>query len=103
MSSEWDQRQLCPDGGCLGVIGPDGACKVCGRAMPGWGEERARGTRSPEDVAEAERQDEARVDRDDATAGDDFDDRELCPDGACVGVIGDDGRCKRCRTPRAAP
>ena len=21
---EWDQRQLCPDGTCIGVIGPDG-------------------------------------------------------------------------------
>ena len=25
--------------------------------------------------------------------------RELCPDGACVGVIGPDGRCKECGTP----
>ena len=28
---EWDQRQLCPDGACIGVIGPDGRCKVCGK------------------------------------------------------------------------
>ena len=24
-------RKLCPDGSCVGVIGPDGICKVCGR------------------------------------------------------------------------
>jgi hypothetical protein len=24
--------------------------------------------------------------------------RRLCPDGACVGVIGDDGKCKECGT-----
>ncbi len=25
-------RKLCPDGSCIGVIGPDGRCKECGRA-----------------------------------------------------------------------
>jgi hypothetical protein len=25
-------RKLCPDGSCVGVIGADGKCKVCGRA-----------------------------------------------------------------------
>lgn len=25
-------RRLCPDGSCIGVIGPDGRCKVCGQA-----------------------------------------------------------------------
>jgi hypothetical protein len=24
-------RGLCPDGSCVGVLGPDGRCKVCGR------------------------------------------------------------------------
>ena len=27
-----DDRRLCPDGGCVGLIGADGRCKVCGRA-----------------------------------------------------------------------
>jgi hypothetical protein len=44
---EWDQRQLCSDGGCIGVIGPDGTCKVCGRAAPNWGDERTRGLLDP--------------------------------------------------------
>jgi hypothetical protein len=46
---EWDQRQLCPDGGCVGVIGPDGTCKVCGRAAQNWGDERKRGLIEPAD------------------------------------------------------
>ena len=25
-----DERELCPDGGCVGVVGVDGRCKVCG-------------------------------------------------------------------------
>ena len=44
---EWDQRQLCPDGGCVGVIGPDGTCRVCGRAALNWGDERKRGLIDP--------------------------------------------------------
>src|SRR5437868_1309576 len=26
------KRRLCPDGACIGVIGDDGRCRVCGRA-----------------------------------------------------------------------
>jgi len=28
---EWSGRRLCSDGNCIGVIGPDGRCKECGR------------------------------------------------------------------------
>lgn len=28
---EWAERKVCPDGACIGVIGDDGRCKVCGR------------------------------------------------------------------------
>jgi hypothetical protein len=27
-----ERRQLCPDEACIGIIAPDGRCKVCGRA-----------------------------------------------------------------------
>jgi hypothetical protein len=30
-----DDRQLCPDGGCTGLIGDDGTCRVCGRRAEG--------------------------------------------------------------------
>jgi hypothetical protein len=91
--AEWDQRQLCPDGNCIGVIGQDGTCKVCGRAAPGWGSERTRGLR---DEAEADRELEKAKTVAEPTGPDDFDSRALCPDGNCIGVIGDDGRCKVC-------
>jgi hypothetical protein len=51
---EWDQRQLCPDGGCVGVIGPDGTCKACGRAAQNWGDERKRGLIDPPDESDDE-------------------------------------------------
>jgi hypothetical protein len=28
---DWDERVLCSDGDCIGVIGPDGRCKECGK------------------------------------------------------------------------
>jgi hypothetical protein len=30
---EWGRRKLCPDESCIGVIGPDGRCKECGRSL----------------------------------------------------------------------
>ena len=129
---EWDQRQLCPDGACVGVIGPDGTCKVCGRAAPNWGDERTRGLIDPPDEDDDEDEDdddELAADVGDGHDDDDDDDehdddehdpdnagkgggdaerspgasapigwssRQLCPDGACIGVIGPDGRCKVC-------
>jgi hypothetical protein len=118
---EWDQRQLCPDGACIGVIGPDGTCKACGRAAPNWGDERKRGLLDPPDETDddededeedddlaGEDEDEDEDDEDDelaaasehavaaATPRSDWTARQLCPDGACIGVIDADGRCKVC-------
>lgn len=87
------RRRLCPDGACVGVIGPDGKCSECGRAAsgePAPDEAVATGT-DDEAVAEA-----APIANDDGA----FDpNRRLCSDDTCVGVIGDDGRCKVCGKP----
>lgn len=136
---EWDQRQLCPDGACIGVIGPDGTCKVCGHAAPNWGDERTRGLLEAEEDGDEEADDdladgdEGDADDEDGDEGEDEGDgdegedegnkdgdddelaaaperaattsrggwtaRQLCPDGACIGVIGADGRCKVCGRP----
>ena len=96
--TDWDQRQLCPDGGCVGVIGADGTCKVCGRAAPNWGDERNRGlvTPSPDDEDDDDDLDDEEAAADDAEHGGEWEQRKLCPDDACIGVIGDDGACKVC-------
>lgn len=96
--TEWDHRELCPDGACVGLIGPDGTCKVCGRVAQGWGDERKRG------LARADSADGTTEDTPDdpiapaapARLGDGWTGRDLCPDGACIGVIGEDGRCRVC-------
>lgn len=81
MTFETGNRELCPDDGCVGLIGPDGRCKECGTVGDSaHTHSRLRGMR---------------LDGDDEPAADD-DDRELCPDGGCIGLIGPDGRCKEC-------
>lgn len=108
--SEWDQRQLCPDGTCVGVIGPDGTCKVCGRVAPDWGDERRRGLVPSDEDARSEGGGRGAADQDEilpstpAMIGEalEWHRRRLCSDGACIGVIGPDGRCKICHKPAAS-
>src|SRR5262245_8887150 len=96
------QRRLCPDGGCIGVIGSDGRCRVCGRAASG-----GSSAATPEGFVPVEDRDEdADQDAEEkneeespvaAAASGNFDPkRRLCPDGECLGVIGADGVCNVC-------
>ena len=99
-----DDRELCPDGACVGVIGPGGRCKECGAAAP----ERPAGaprpavpaSGPPAASAAAAGTGEAAAPVGEALEVEGEEDRELCPDGACIGLIGPDGRCKVCGTPR---
>lgn len=97
---DFANRQLCPDGACIGVLDASGICKVCGqrgaaapggpfRADPGDGDDVLE--EKVEVVAVA-------MEGDDGGAFDPS--RELCPDGACIGVIGANGRCKVCGKPK---
>jgi hypothetical protein len=87
-------RRLCPDGSCVGLIGPDGRCRVCGTAAGPVGQGAA---------AEADLGFEPEVNDGPiggaVPVGEDggFDPRRrLCDDGACVGVIAADGKCNVC-------
>jgi hypothetical protein len=86
--SDWENRRLCPDGNCIGVIGKDGFCRECG--MPGG---------EPAEIVQIKPGD-SHIAADSADTGiesePDWEDRKLCPDGSCIGVIGPDGRCKEC-------
>jgi len=79
------ERELCPDGNCTGLLGSDGRCKVCGLSLDG---------REPARVATSS--DEPAYSAASEPAGEDDDDRQLCPDGNCLGLIGSDGKCKVC-------
>jgi hypothetical protein len=104
------KRRLCPDGSCVGVVGDDGRCRVCGRDAGGA---KSAAASSPVAAAAAAADDTAFDSVSDDDAGDDalaadaaepgaptFDAaRRLCSDGSCVGVIGGDGKCNVCGQP----
>ena len=87
-TTTWEERRLCDDGGCTGLIGNDGLCRTCGRASQFWGDERRRGMKDDDDEAPAP--------ADGGPGAADDDDRDLCPDGGCTGLLDDTGRCKVC-------
>ncbi len=99
---EWEQRVLCSDGNCIGVIGPDGRCKECGKEYEGSladGPISENGGSSATDSSlEEEDPSPAEVPSEESEY-DDWQDRVLCSDGNCIGVIGPDGRCKECGKP----
>jgi hypothetical protein len=108
---DWDNRVLCSDGNCIGIIGPDGNCKECGKAYEGklpWGKESGNFGHAPEESydSDARGESEETVEDADTDSGDeknpddnDWGNRKLCSDGNCIGVIGPDGRCKECGKP----
>ena len=95
---DYRRRRLCPDGSCVGIIGPDGRCGECGAEDPagppaGLGPEAFGGGCAADDAGDEAAADAAPA----APAEGGFDpNRTLCPDGACIGVIGADGRCGVC-------
>ena len=102
--SDWNNRVLCSDGSCIGVIGSDGCCKECGK--------KYEGDLPVQNLSETEDQTEAQEEVDsslakteidevaDAPVDDEWENRVLCSDGTCIGVIGSDGKCKECGKPR---
>lgn len=91
------ERELCPDGTCIGVIGPDGCCKECGAVSPSETQDpRKRGLRDEEEVEEELEEKRIAGAIDPPPEG--FQERRLCPDGSCIGVIGEDGLCRECGT-----
>lgn len=92
-----DDRELCIDGACVGLVGPDGRCKVCGlAAREGTPYREAPATPPDELVPGADVELVSAPTAPTAPTGDDWEDRRLCADGACIGVLGADGRCTTC-------
>ncbi len=97
----WENRRLCVDENCIGVIGPDGLCKECGK--PGGGTVPAP-TPPPETaplVSASPGVESPPAPSAAPGSGDSWDDRRLCSDESCIGVIGPDGRCTECGKPYA--
>ena len=104
---DWDNRILCSDGNCIGVIGPDGHCKECGQKYEGTLPETIVADKESRSEEEDELRSGADIDAQpsegttllEETEADDWTNRQLCSDGNCIGVIGPDGRGKECGKP----
>jgi hypothetical protein len=107
--TDWDNRILCSDGSCIGVIGPDGHCKECGKKYEGTLPETVASDKESQSPMEDESranaaydsqpQPSADITSEEETQSDDWANRQLCSDGNCIGVIGPDGRCTECGKP----
>jgi hypothetical protein len=94
---DWEKRILCSDEGCIGVIGPDGRCKECGKPYKGsLPEAKTEETDAAPIEDEPQKESAAAPDQ---RFDDDWESRTLCSDESCIGVIGPDGRCKECGKP----
>ena len=102
---EWEQRILCSDESCIGVIGPDGRCKECGLPYAG-SFDAANEENVSSDFEEADPEDEISEEPEISEGYDaetltdlEWEQRTLCSDESCIGVIGPDGICKECGKP----
>ena len=102
---EWQQRTLCRDESCIGVIGPDGRCKECGQPYEGSFDSTKMKFDAP-DVEATDPEEEIDVEPEELEESDaepssdlEWEQRTLCSDESCIGVIGPDGRCKECGKP----
>jgi len=94
-NEDWEKRILCSDESCIGTVGPDGKCKECGKVYEGvLPEGHATPVAPPEPAEES-----VAAPAEEPVSDDDWDQRVLCSDGACIGVIGPDGKCKECGKP----
>ena len=82
-----ENRELCPDGRCVGIMGADGHCGTCGAPRSG---SRAAAERLPDPGPPRAAQAESAAEAFDPDA------RILCWDDRCVGILGPDGRCGTC-------
>ncbi|MCU0661638.1 MAG: hypothetical protein MUC50_04850 [Myxococcota bacterium] len=85
-----ESRVLCEDDACIGVIGPMRACGTCGRPYSGLPQSSNSTTIELSSVTRL-------IDYEsEAQADPDIDERVLCSDDACIGIIGPLGRCGTC-------
>jgi hypothetical protein len=95
-------RRLCPDGSCIGVIGSDGRCRVCGRSAGGAKDEAPpagfvpAGIEDEDGDGNGDGNEKVEAKAAVGAAGGFDPKRRLCPDGSCLGVIGADGVCNVC-------
>ena len=100
-NEDWDKRVLCSDGACIGVIGLDGKCTECGKTYDGVKSAPCASDVPGEADFPSKKQDTGNESSYGGSVTDEeWDKRVLCSDGACIGVIGLDGKCTECGKPQ---
>jgi curved DNA-binding protein CbpA len=84
--TDWEHRTLCGDGSCIGILNKAGRCKECGRTL-----EEAK-----KDAKTKVHEEKEKTKPDDEAKPIDWENRTLCSDGTCIGIIGSNGRCTEC-------
>ncbi|MFH0901348.1 MAG: hypothetical protein V2A73_12035 [Pseudomonadota bacterium] len=102
-NSDFESRRLCPDGSCVGLLDAGGRCRACGVRWEGQSETAGSGTDAASDSGNWNPDDEhessiptTRDEEGDGSIPGEWEARRLCSDGACIGVLGPDGRCREC-------
>jgi len=107
---DWENRALCIDESCIGTIGLNGRCSVCGKPLDSMDAadiqyQEAQVDNSvfeDEPPVEIHNKDEVvemvEADEDETIFSSDmqWENRTLCSDESCIGAIGPDGKCKEC-------
>ncbi len=99
MNSEFDleSRVLCDDDTCIGLVGTDGKCKVCGRQYQGGDKlpafEKSENSNEPHND---ERQNNEDYIENENTDENETDERIMCSDDMCIGVVNTEGICGTC-------
>lgn len=109
---EWEQRTLCSDESCIGTIGKDGVCRECGKKYEGTLPDFVNVEPESQNGGDAIKEDPAGELTEPAVAtppdtgdtvadnaDDEWENRILCSDESCIGVIGPDNCCKECGKP----
>ena len=103
---EWEQRTLCSDESCIGVIeeGPSDGVKeeaAMENMEASETEEELEEYETEEELEEYETEEELEDFEENGQEDLDleWEQRTLCSDESCIGVIGPDGRCKECGKP----
>ncbi len=95
-----EDRVLCSDEACIGLVGTDGKCKECGLRYDGA--DPLPGTPSDDlskPAAESESSEDDSTPESCPDTGCDPDERVCCIDESCIGIIGAGGKCGTCGKP----
>jgi hypothetical protein len=99
---DWENRRPCSDESCIGTIGSDNRCRVCGlldSITPADSDRSSNCSSTVQEEAKEEPFAEEQAPETENSGGDEdtaWEDRKLCSDESCIGTIGPDGRCRVC-------